>query len=163
MTRLRPVEARDIEQLRLWRNDPALNLAFRTVIPLSEHAQIGWFERISQPTPPDIMFAIEADARLVGCAGLCYVDWIHRNAEVSLYLGDDKAPPETGRDACTFLREFAFQRLGLHKLYCEVFDREDWRIRYFKLMGMREVGRYTQHRWVNGEWVDSVLMEILNE
>lgn len=162
MTRLRPVEARDIEQLRQWRNDPALNLAFRTVIPLSEHAQIGWFERISQPLPPDIMFAIEADGVLVGCCGLCYIDYIHRLAEVSIYLKPGDVPPETGRDACEQLRDFAFKRLGLNKLTCEVFDREDWRIRYFKLMGMREIGRFTRHRYINGEWVDSIVMEILN-
>ena len=84
-------------------------------------------------------------------------------AEVSLYIGDKEAPSESGPKAAELLRDLGFKKLGLHKLYCEVFDLDDWRIRYFKIMGMKEVGRFIKHRWVNGAWVDSIMLEMLNE
>ena len=105
------------------------------------------------------MYAAEYKDVLIGCAGLCYLDWVHRMAEVSLYVIEDR-----GRsDILELLLDLAFQRFNLHKLYAEMIDLPDWRIPLYEAYGFKECGRYHKHRWVEGDWVDSVLLEKFND
>lgn len=149
----------DLETLRSWRNTPRLNKVFRTPLPISSESQEQWFQLISQPNPPHLMYAADWRGRLIGCAGLCYLDWVHRNAEISLYLAEDN-----GRnDIIKLLIDLAFNKFNLHKLYAEMIDLPDWRIPMYQTFGFKECGRYHNHRWVDGDWVDSILLEKFND
>ena len=75
------------------------------------------------------MFSIielESD-RLLGACGLCYIDWINKNADFSIYIGadnlyiDDNFAPDAG----SIMARYGFEELGLHRLWAEIYDYDD--------------------------------------
>jgi RimJ/RimL family protein N-acetyltransferase len=157
---LRAIEREDLPQLLAWRNEPGLRQFFRERRELSMSDQIAWFERVRAA-----MFAIEARAtgELLGACGLCYVDWVDRRAEVSVYIGaggayiDDTRAP----DACRVLISHAFRQLDLQRLWVEIYAFDGLKARLFEELGFAAEGRLRQHRFHEGASHDSLLFGLL--
>ena len=87
---LRAIEESDLPQLLAWRNQPEYRQYFREFHELSSTNQRGWYESRVLRDPNTIMFAIVrlADGKLLGACGLCYIDWVNRHADFSIYIGE---------------------------------------------------------------------------
>ncbi len=83
---LRAIEKTDLTQLLQWRNIPEFRRFFREYRELSNENQLLWFEKYVMDDPNTIMFAIVelATEKLIGACGLCYIDWVNRNAAFSI-------------------------------------------------------------------------------
>jgi len=121
---LRAIEPEDLPILLEWRNNPENRKYFREWRELNSQHQTEWFENhvLSESSP--VMFAIVAleDGTLLGACGLTYIDWVHRNSEISIYIGkgylDDVVAPE----ALDLLVNYGFSEAGLHRLFIRVYD-----------------------------------------
>ncbi|MDP3222147.1 MAG: GNAT family N-acetyltransferase, partial [Rubrivivax sp.] len=122
-TALRAIEASDLDQLLAWRNRPELRRFFREYRELNATQQRQWFDSKVNGDPSTRMFAIvhQDTDTLLGAAGLCYIDWINRTADFSLYIGheglyiDDTLAP----DVAVTMIDYAFDELGLNRLWSE--------------------------------------------
>ena len=73
------------------------------------------------------MFSIKriSDDRLLGCCGLCNINWIHRYSELSLYIGwnsyyiDNEGYAE---ESCSLLIDYGFNKLALNKIWVEIYE-----------------------------------------
>ena len=85
-----PLENEDLEFLRTWRNNPNFRQYFREYREISKDMQAEWYKRTLNDKST-IMFAVRrlSDNALLGCCGLCYINWVNRNADLSLYIGYD--------------------------------------------------------------------------
>ena len=81
--RLRPLAQRDIEALRVWRNDPALAKFLSPLPHLTPTGQQAWFDRYQQDPGDEQILAIEA----LGPAGAEFIG--------SITLSDLSAPAVT--------------------------------------------------------------------
>ena len=68
------------------------------------------------------MFSIchRETSELLGCCGLCSIHWVHRHAEISLYIGHREAYIDTdgyALDCSRVLLGYAFRQLNLHKVW----------------------------------------------
>ena len=102
---LRAIEREDLPQLMAWRNNPDLRKYFRETNEIDSINQDKWFNIINDKNSIHKMFAIiklDTD-ELIGACGLCYIDWINRSADFSIYIGydnlyiDDKYAIESAR------------------------------------------------------------------
>ena len=117
---LRAIEREDLPLLKSWRNKPEFRRYFREYRELRSEHQTGWFENIVMKDSRTIMFAILelASERLLGACGLCYIDWVNRNADFSIYIGADDLyiDDKYAVDAAKVMIRYGFEELGLHRL-----------------------------------------------
>jgi len=162
---LRAIERNDLTQLLNWRNRPEYRIYFREYRELGMEFQNLWFEKTVTGSPNTIMFAVEElkKPRLLGACGLCYIDWINRNADFSIYIGadnlyiDDKFAP----DAARTMARYGFNEIGLHRLWAEIYDFDRPKKKLFESLGFTLEGCHRQTHWSEGKWHDSLFYSVL--
>ena len=162
---LRAIETHDLPQLLAWRNDPRLRRYFREVRKLNLTQQRQWFDTKVNNDPATRMFAIveRARQRLLGACGLCYIDWVNRSADFSLYIGADDLyiDERFAPDAAVTMIGYAFDELGLHRLWSEIYAFDAPKQRFFESLGFSLDGRQRQTHWAEGAWHDSHFYSLL--
>lgn len=164
-TGLRAIERDDLPQLLDWRNHPEFRRYFRENRELGMDSQIAWYEKILK-SQNNIMFSIvEVETTsLLGICGLCHIDWMNRNAEVSIYTGvdgsyvDEKYAP----DAAQTVIRYAYGELGVHRLWVEIYDFDNAKKKLFEALGFKLEGRHRQMYWCENKWHDSLVYGLLS-
>ena len=162
---LRAIERGDLEQLLAWRNDPALRQYFREHRELTMEDQNSWYENVVLAAQNTLMFSIveREGGRLLGAAGLVWIDWVNKNADISLYIGaddiyvDDTLAPDVAR----LLLEYGFGEQGLHRIWAEVYDFDTAKQKLFNDLGFTQDGRHRETYWHENEWHDSIFYGLL--
>ncbi len=161
---LRAIERVDLPKLLEWRNQPELRQYFREYRELSMEHQVIWYEKMLND-PTNLMFAIInlENNGIIGVCGLCYIDWKNRNAEVSIYIGQDLlyVDEKYAPDAVGVLVEYAYNELSLHRLWVEVFDFDIKKQSLFIKSGFELEGRQHHKYWTGGKWHDSLFYGLL--
>ncbi len=164
---LRALARADLPRLLAWRNEPTLRRFFRERRELSMDDQLAWFERtiMGPGRSSTLMFAIEelAGGELVGACGLCYIEWVDRTAELSLYIGRDALYIDgtLAPDAARILITHAFRDLNLRRLWVEVYAFDTLKARLLGALGFSLEGTLREHRFHEGAHHDSLLFGLL--
>jgi len=174
--RLRPVEESDLLLLKEWRNDPELMSRVREFKMLSNVNQRKWFATLYDDSfPHNLMFCIEClkesshitnigdgdweiirNPDTIGCCGLCYVDYINRSAEISLYIGDEKHRNKGfGTMALSELKKKAFDDMNLVRLWTEIYSMNEPFIKLVEKAGYTREATLKNTVYKNGVWRDS--------
>jgi RimJ/RimL family protein N-acetyltransferase len=165
LTGLRAVEAHDLDALLAWRNRPEFRRYFREYRELNRSQQQAWFDTKVNGDPATRMFAIQelASGRLLGACGLCYIDWVNRSADFSIYLGADDLyiDEHLAPDAAETLIGYGFDELGLNRLWSEIYDFDTAKRTFFDRLGFTLDGRHRRTHWAEGAWHDSLFYSLL--
>lgn len=160
---LRAVEPGDLEQLRLWRNDPVLRRNFREYREISPADQQKWYDSIRIANAAVRMFSItDKQNNLLGACGLCYIDWLRRSADFSIYIGDCYLDDKHSPCAARSLIRYAFAELGLHRLWAEVYEFDTRKKGFLTSLGFREDGVLRDAHFADGQWWASSMYSMLN-
>lgn len=164
-TILRAIEKEDLKLLLSWRNNPEFRRYFREYRELNMVQQIQWYENRVNNDISTRMFSItDVRGNLIGAAGLCYIDWINRTADFSIYIGhnniyiDDFYAP----DAANLLIRYGFEKLGLNRLWCEIYSFDLQKIQLFDKLGFHRDGLHRQTNWYDDRWHDSFFFSLLS-
>ena len=163
---LRAIVPGDLEQLRLWRNQPEFRRYFREYREIGSDDQRRWYETSVLNDAAVLMFAIEErdTGRLLGACGLCFIDWVSRTCDLSIYLGaddlyiDDRLAPDAAR---TLLR-YGFGVLGMHRVWVEIYDYDEAKKALLSELGFTLDGRFREHHFHEGRWHDSLFYGLLD-
>ncbi len=160
VTGLRAIEKYDLSQLLEWRNKPNFRLFFREYRELNSENQLKWFEKYILNDLNTRMFAIiELETmELIGACGLCYIDWINRNADFSIYIGKDDLYIDEifAIDAAKVMEKYGFDELNLHRLWAEIYSIDEKKIKFFNQLQFKKEGHFNETHWTKGQWVDSI-------
>lgn len=120
--RLRPLEEKDIERLRIWRNDPAQTAFLRRINEITPQMQREWF-RSYLNNPDEFTFAIEETRdlqRMVGSISL--YNFKGDTAEAGrLQIGDSYAHGRgIARKSMVLLSNIGFKKFGLKRIIASV-------------------------------------------
>jgi len=167
---LRAIEPSDLPQLLLWRNQPELRQLFREYRELSSVHQQAWFDKVVMGDERTRMFAIvdRKSGALLGACGLCYIDWVNRSADFSIYLGADNlyiddALGDEGLavDAARVMLTYGKNELGLHRFWAEIYDFDTPKQTFFDTLGFQLDGRHRETHWTRGRWCDSLFYSLM--
>lgn len=163
---LRALEEADLPALRDWRNRQDFRQYFREYRELGMENQHKWFESLVVPARDTLMFGIvdSKSGELLGCCGLCYVNWVQRFADLSLYVGKDGAYIDShgyAQEACTLLFDYAFGELGLHKIWTEIYEFDKPKQSLYLGLGFQQDGLLRDNYYHNGRWWNSRIMSLL--
>lgn len=163
---LSSIEEKDLESLRYWRNLPDYRKYFREYREISFEMQKTWYEKIVNSDKNTIMFAIHSteDDELLGCCGLCYINWVHRHSDLSLYIGKDEVYIDfegIAEESCSLLFQYGFGELNLNKIWTEIYEFDEKKYSLYKQLGFHEDGRLRKQYFYEGKWWDSYLLSLL--
>jgi len=119
-TRLRPVSARDLDDLAAWRNRH--RACFVDSSPVTAEGQAAWHAS-HRGRDDDLMYVIETlEGRPVGCVALYHLDRAAGTAEFGRLMIGSTEDQHRGyaEDACRALLEHARTRLGSGLVYLQV-------------------------------------------
>jgi UDP-4-amino-4,6-dideoxy-N-acetyl-beta-L-altrosamine N-acetyltransferase len=126
-------------RIREIRNEPSIRKVMYTdhEIQLDEHQD--WLGRLKQDKCRIAFAVIDEKSGPIGMVGLNSVDWRHRRSDWAFYLTEGERGG-LGAALEYSLLEFAFNRLELEKLNCEVIEGNDAVVRLHKKFGFEEEG-----------------------
>lgn len=158
---LRPVTQADADRMLAWRNQPdvAQWMYSDHVITPDEHEA---FMARALGDPTRRYWIIELDGEPVGLANLAEISQNDRKASWAFYLAD---PATRGKGLGAFVEvfvlDFAFRRLGLDKLCCEVLIENEAVWKTHESFGFVREALYRAHVWKAGVPRDVVGLGLL--
>ena len=163
---LTSIEKDDLEQLRNWRNQENYRKHFREYREISRDMQMAWYESKVLKDNSTIMFSIRSKEtdELLGCCGLCYINWVNRNADLSLYIGyensyiDDKGYAE---EACSLMFDYGFKELALNKIWTEIYEFDEKKLKLYDKLGFKKDGFLREQYYHDGKWWGSHMLSLL--
>ena len=109
-----------------------------------------------------IVWSIFYKKKYIGNASLQAFNWIDRNAEVAILIGDKKSwGKNIGEIVIDMLFHHGFNKLNLHKIYLGTAESNIGMIRIAEKLGMQLEGRLRNHVYLNGSYYDILRYGIL--
>lgn len=97
----------------------------------------------------------------IGICSLGSISYIHRHAEMSCVIGDEKfRKGQHSLETLAMITEIGFSRLNLNKIYATGLEINQGGVGLTKLLGFKESGRFKEHCFVDGEYKDAVILEM---
>ncbi|WP_336236147.1 GNAT family protein [Achromobacter dolens] len=156
---------KDSAALYRWVNSPATVAFSAPFKPIPESAHRTWFQ--NQGTDPTrVLFIIRdlATEKAIGLVQLVDIHPVHRRAELTIRIGEDSDRGHgAGVEALKLTIEFAWRHLNLQRIWLRVFEDNHRAIRAYEKAGFQIEGVMRQSAWIEGRWVDEVVMAILRE
>ena len=161
---LRALGVEDLDRTLEWVNDPEVTRYTGTVFPISANEHQLWYQEMVRDRTRRMFAIVTSDAKHIGNIGLKDIDWVARNAEVLVYVGEAEFRGKGyGTEAITALVDFAFQRLNLHRLYAKVFSYNERAMKSFEQCGFQREGLLREHVFRDGSYHGVAILGILRE
>jgi RimJ/RimL family protein N-acetyltransferase len=162
---LRPVEKEDAEAIAPWLNDPEVvrNIAHYT--PMSIGAEVEYLSKPRNPeTDVTLGIALSESDRLIGCAGLHKIHPKNRSAAFGIMVGEKAEWGKGyGTEATRLMTKHAFETLNLNRVELHVREHNERGIRAYERVGFQREGLLRQDTFVEGRYVNTIVMAILRE
>ncbi|MGU9099112.1 GNAT family N-acetyltransferase [Clostridium perfringens] len=163
--KLRPINKNDIEKLNKWKNDyDVFKYLGGGFSPQSIDQHKLYIENLININDNNKRFIIEVKNNAIGQIGIYSINWINRNCELGIYIGEkDEWGKGYGKEACSILHNYVFDILGLNKIKLLVVEDNISAINMYKKLGYKLVGIYEKERFIEGEYKNLCIMELLNK
>lgn len=162
-TSLRPVKNIDADLLYEAINSPEIVRYNSSFKPIHQVKHEEWFENILGDTTKQF-FMIDYLSITVGSIQLVDIQPIHRNAELRVRIfNEDYRGKNIGTNAVNILCNHAFSNLGLVRVWLEVFANNSRAIAAYKKAGFSIEGTMRNAAYINGKFLDVIIMGKLNE
>jgi ribosomal-protein-alanine N-acetyltransferase len=159
---LRGIEETDISDDYLgWLNDTTVNqyLEIRFQPQTLKSLKSYWQSLSEDPNSPWFAICLKDSMRHVGNIKLGPINWIHRKAELSLFIGERSCWGNGyASEAIALVRDWAYLTLGLQKLNAGMYAVNFGSQKAFEKCGFQVEGILRSEAISNGERVDVLRM-----
>ena len=161
--RLLPLERRHLEKTLEWANDPELMRLLNRTATVSNSEHERWFAALKEQDDRSY-FAIETVAGNlhIGNVWLWNIERRHRRAELRVVMDINHAGKGAGSEAISFLCDYAFRELNLHRIYAYVLAINPRARRAFEKAGFILEGTLREDRWTGDAFTDVYLLAKLS-
>lgn len=148
----------DSDLIYTWKENENLRQTIGTVFPISEYEHEKWFEKKMLDSSSKL-FSISYDDIVVGLIGYNHIDYINRNAEIFIFIGDEKYRGKgIGTQALQKIINFSKNNLNLHMIYLYVFSNNEKAINLYKSLEFQSDGILRESKYVEGKYIDILIM-----
>jgi UDP-4-amino-4,6-dideoxy-N-acetyl-beta-L-altrosamine N-acetyltransferase len=124
---------------------------------ISPDEHVAWFKRAL--TAKDARFLIfEIGGRPLGFVSFTNISELHERCTWAFYIGEADAPKGSGSAMEYFAIDYAFNKLNIRKLCCEVFSFNEKVIKLHGRFGFVAEGHFLKHYKKNGNFEDIVCL-----
>lgn len=158
---LSPIDLDDAEQYAVWLNDQEVveyTACSSSVISLSAEKEI--LAKLAKEHTYGIA-DLKTD-KLLGNIGLMDINFLHRTAEVGLFIGEkSKWDKGYGSEALSLIVDYGFKVLNLHNIMLRVYSPNERAIKCYEKTGFKKAGVIRKGFTKGLKKYDIVLMDIL--
>lgn len=157
-----PFDEKDSLQYLEWVNREEFTSLLGRCLPVTEQEHNAWYQSITK-SASSVVFAVKTveEKRYLGNVWLHNIHWINRNAELRIFLGGSQGKGY-GTRAGKLLVDFAFNKLGLHKVYLYVSSANPRACRSFEKAGFVTEGELVDEFFLDGRFVDVKRMAVVH-
>lgn len=153
--KLRKLKTEDAEPMLTWMKNPDIykNMQYNPEEQTLERCRV--FIENSWTDESNLHFAVtDADERYMGTVSLKNVDHKNSNAEFAIALCTEYMGKGIASAAMAEIMSYAFETLGLQKVYLYVRKDNERAVKFYEKMKLRFEGCFEQHLCVQGEFKD---------
>ena len=164
---LREFREEDLSGMREWRTCPESTrcLGGNSLLPESWEETENTLRRYLSGDAGGVNWVIaeKESLRYLGQLSLLMIDQLNRKAELTVVL----CPEEMGKGYATegirLALDFAFKRLNLNRIWLRVAETNQRAVKCYLGCGFREEGRLRQALFLEGRYVDALIMGAVRE
>jgi RimJ/RimL family protein N-acetyltransferase len=161
--KLRPPRPEDVDAMVKWFEDLEVTRFLELRNPPGLESEKEWLDRMARD-PNEVIWVIEHEGRAVGSTGIHHIDWKHGIGSTGTAIGDRAAWGKgLGGEVMRLRAEYAFTQLPLRKLKSAYIDGNEASGRAQAACGYVQAGRHKAERFVDGEWRDMIVTELMRE
>lgn len=157
-----PVEAADLDQIRLLRNDRSTWTHLTDPRPLTAADQKAWLDSLTQRSGRFYFTVRHITKDFIGLVRMDEYDPINRSIRVGADVVQTQRGHGYGIKIYQALKRYCFDTLNVHRLWLAVLSTNDHAIRLYEKQGFKIEGRYREAVFRDGKYVDYILMSILD-
>lgn len=158
---LRELRYEDSDKYFKWINDRELVLHNSSYKPVSQHEHNKWFDSVSM-SKDILIFSILNNSDLIGSCSLRNIDEKNKTAELQIRIGEKNFQNKgIGKLCVKNLLRFGFNDLNINRIYLNVFSTNLRAINVYKKCGFQEEGVLRESIYLNGNFIDVILMSVL--
>ena len=166
--RLRAIEKEDIPRFVEWLNDREVTANLLMHDPMSTLQEERWHQRMLERPMEEQPLCIEVKEtggwNLIGNVGLFDYNWLNRSAEIGIFIGDKLHWDQGfGAEAMHLMAGHGFKDHGLNRIYLQVFATNPRGVHCYEKAGFVHEGQLRQAQWLDGKFVDVIVMSLLSE
>jgi len=163
--KLRALTITDLPLTIKWHNQrDIIEMYAGHPFPVNEEMERKWYEKILTSNFPVTVFGIELieNNKLIGLTILRDINLINRSAETAIYIGDQNERSKGySKEALTLTLNFAFNNLGLHRVFLSVREDNVAAIGLYEKMGFIREGILRDSIYKDGKYISLIIMSIL--
>lgn len=163
---LRGLTKRDIPAWYKWFNDPEVTEYMnKGICPNTKILQEEYFRNLAK-SKNDIQLGIvlKEKGSLIGIIGIHKVDWVHRNGDISIVIGDKRQWGKgVAKEAISLTVRHAFTKMNLRRLVAGMTALNLGSRRCFEDNGFVLEGTRRKHFFYKGKYVDVYMLGLLEE
>lgn len=153
--RLRTMEKSDLELKVRWYNDPDVNKTLIIEELLELDKSLKWFDKAKDDDSRRDFVIETLDGEPIGITGLLGINCKHGTAECTCVIGEKKFWGKgLGSIVHSLLLQFAFEELGLNKVWGTVYTNNVAIIRIVEKLGFKIEGTLRQEKMIAGKRID---------
>jgi len=140
-----------------WMNDPSVTQYLESRFADNSMENLVNYVNEKRADPNSVIFAIVLNSNLrhIGNIKLGPINWIHRRASVGIVIGEtDCFGQGYATEAIGLIVDFAFGKIGLHKLTAGCYEPNLGAEKAFQNNGFSVEGIRKDHAICNGNYVD---------
>lgn len=159
------IDEQDSDLVFRWRNDKDLNNSILAPsFPYTSEKAKNWINNCNRDEN-QLVFGIvfiENEAKLIGVIRLMFINWINRNAEIGIFIGEkDYQNRGIGKETIQLILNYGFNDLNLERIYLKVGVTNYQAIKLYINCGFFKEGTLRKHHWSNGKYIDVIQLGIL--
>ena len=162
---LRKIEYTDTDDIVRWRNKDFVrsNFIFQQLFTNEIHE--NWMKtRVDTGEVVQFIISEIQTGKGVGSVYLRDIDRINQKAEYGIFIGEEDALGKGfGSEAAALAIKYAFEQLGLHKVFLRVFADNLRAIKSYENGGFVKEACFKHDVKIDGKYYDMVFMAIINE
>lgn len=163
LVRLRPPKPEDASLMITWFEDLEVTRYLFLRNPPSVDSEKEWLDKMAKDSN-QIVWVVEHEGNAVGTTAIHEINWKDGFGTTGTVIGDRAVWGKgLGRELMQLRVRYAFTQLPLRKLKSGYLDGNEASARAQASAGYSQVGRWHADRWVDGQWRDVILTEVLRE
>lgn len=162
---LRRMQRDDAADVVRMRAEPEVEAQLFSQRPPTIDEHLRWLADVDvRGDRHEFMIVERTSGRSVGTIGLSRIEPLHRRAEYGVLIGEPGARGKgLASEASRLLLDYAFQALGLARVYLHVFADNEAAIRLYERVGFVQEGLLRRHVYKQGRFRDVIVMAVMRD
>lgn len=151
---LEPLSSDEKKQIDIWNKDPEV----------SKYREVWDFEETAESKSISFGIHDKISSKLIGDIGISSVDLKNKHAEIGMTIGDKNYWNKGyGTDLVKTILKFCFEKLGLDKVYLDVWEENERAIGCYSKCGFKKDGVLREHVFRDGKYHNKWIMSVLKK